>query len=133
MEYYRSRETDLDQLPWNRRPIILYSQDPRAVEDYLREKDINPHFPYPVYLVCEEPFSSRYVNVIADERELPRYFLPAHSHKIEMLAEKVRNAPIQEGLHAIAQTREKTKRLFMLSRETQYYEDLLQFLEQSRG
>ena len=141
----------LDGRPFNRRPVVIYfdKNEPsphhklQMIEDYLQQQKISPQFPYPVYVVSEQDISSERVRVIRDESEIPKYFQvlkenlkPSESldfHKINMLTTKISNAPIAERLQLIVETRAETKKLFMISREAQYYEDLLMLIKQSHG
>ena len=136
----------LDDLPFESMPtmISLNKSGPSAhrklqiIDSYLRRKKIHSRFPYPVYVISKEDISSEQVIVLKDESEVPRYFqilketgedLESEAfRKIHILRTKINNTPIEERFGLIAKAKVEIKELFMISRESQYYEDLLELM-----
>ncbi|MCY4643752.1 MAG: hypothetical protein OXB88_03955 [Bacteriovoracales bacterium] len=136
----------LEKLPFNKTPIVIYfhkeepspQQKLQIIENYLRRKGINARFPYPVYIVSNQGLYSDQINIVRKQSQIPRYFYlfkkdftqreQKNFYKVSLFAEKVRNTPIEEGLRSIEATKDETKRSFMISREVQYYENMLTFI-----
>ena len=137
----------LNEIPFSKRPVVLSfdwdepepQQKLQALEDYLRQKKIHPLFPYPIYIITKQEIYSEQINIIKDEAQLPEYFMiPDRKldlqekkifYKVSILAEKVRNVSLGEKFQLLKTERDTTKKLFMVSREAQYYENLLKLME----
>ena len=149
-------QAQLNQLPFGQRPIIfhfaqdkswtyLHQQKLEIIECHLRQIKINPCFPYPIYLVWEggQGPPAKLVNIIEDRAKIPGHFnlLVRRRGRYEsraldqigILAEKIRNAQLVGEQQSIAWAKEETKKLFMISREVQYYQDFLALMEQPHG
>ena len=102
---------------------------------------MHSRFPYPIYVVSKEDISSKQVIVLKEESEIPRYFQILEekrggkesllASKIDILRTKINNTPVEEKLELISKGRGEVKELFMVSREAQYYEDLLELMGES--
>ena len=128
--------------------ILLASNDPNPqqkmiiLESYLAQNHINPRFPYPIYIVSQQSVYSKTVPVIEDESQLPRYFNLSQKelsskerellYKINFLVEKTGNSSIAKKFQLFAKNRTNIKKLFMISREAQYYEDLLVLIRNNK-
>ena len=137
-EYDLDGTKNLCELPFGKAPVILYSKNQKSIDNlerYIQEKEITPHFPYPIYIVSDKPLLTQKINLLKSRSEAPKHFdqnpkkLTTAENKvfyqINMIAEKIRNTPVETRLNALTSRSEETKKLFMISRENQYYENIL--------
>ena len=133
-----TEDIDWNELAFGKAPMIVYlnTQDQlKKLEGHLQRKKINPCFPYPIYVISREEVVPNQVNILGDESEIPQYFNLVKKrlthqeneifYRINLLSEKIRNILQQDKLQDLTDNRNKTRKLFMISREAHYYETLL--------
>lgn len=122
--------------------ICIDMDNPKLIEEALDNiknaldnLDCSKHFPYPFYVVS--PILQDYpgLNVVDSIRQLPKHFFKKPKklkpkeqsllNKTAILNEKVKNLNITEKLEYIQSQKENQKKLFLLTRETSFYERVM--------
>ena len=101
---------------------------------FLEKKQINPRFPYPIYIKTQAVLYKNSFIVIKNDSELPPYFPTkairhtsrelSYFQKINILTKKINNQNVSEGIRYLMKNSSKRKELYNLCHENDFYERL---------
>ena len=129
--------------------IILPNLARNQVEQFLdnilktlQTLRVHPVIPYPVYIITDMIQSHDELLLIKSERKLPQHFLKKSKrlkpkdqtllNKVDVNSKKIQNSDIEDTLNELKSFISPHRTLFELSKEVDFYEDLLKQLE-SKG
>ncbi len=105
------------------------------IEEILSENMISPLFPYRVFVLSTIENYRGELCVIRDTKELPKFFLKKEKllnvkeqnslNKVRIIQTKLYNSNIPEQLEKVADFAQNHKRLYKLSLEGQFLENLI--------
>ena len=143
--HYHEGVCNLSSIPFNRAPVaitIKNRKELQTLQQHFEQENLNTRFPYPIYIIYDNKITPKQINVIKNKSELPPYFNIKLKNlskieyellrKINILAESIRNIPIAHNLDIFSSRRHLIKKLFMISRETQYYENIIKLNNSKR-
>ncbi len=115
----------------NRHELFTFLND---LEETLRNNKLSPIFPYPLYVITEEASHYNTIPLLKSVKELPEHFYKKikrpNNKEIQLLnrlylrVEKVSNLEMNQLLENLKNVAEKQKKLFVLTRELYFLEQL---------
>ncbi|MBT3983266.1 MAG: hypothetical protein HOE90_18070 [Bacteriovoracaceae bacterium] len=131
-------------------PVYISFRDADDPEDVRRavskisltitSMGVNPRFPNPIYVVYNGDYKKGELPHIRHVNELPKFFFSKTKEvtskemhfikKIQLNVEKMSGSLIRKQLGILNKKSEANKELFLLTRETHYYQTLLKLLEE---
>lgn len=109
------------------------------IEEILKQNMISSKFPYPIFLLSTVDNYQGDLNIIHDLNELPKFFDKKEKMlnvkeqnllaKVRIYQTKLFNTNIPQQMEKIKDFANHHKQLFLLSKEGQYLENLLEELE----
>ena len=111
------------------------------ISEVLITLNIEPHFPYPIYVICTEKIHHPNLNIIESVNSLPRHFFSKARRlkskesvlltKTTLTAAKIKNENITEKLNELTKIVKPQRELFDISKEIYFYEKILSGLDGS--
>lgn len=111
------------------------------LEDYIFQNNLNPLFPYPIYLVTHFSIKSVFPHV-KNKQELPEFFFTKARrpgmkdmqllHKLEIKIEKIKNIRIFEMTDILKENSQSQRHLYNLSKQLHFLEFINQSLKERK-
>lgn len=111
----------------------------QVIEDTFKMLKASPLFPYPTYIITEIPELETNLPTIETKDKLPKHFMRPIKrltskelsllNKAVTLTNRIANTPIQQRLQELQQGTKYYKMLFQLSKELDFYQDVLEDLK----
>lgn len=111
------------------------------LEDYIFQNNLNPLFPYPIYLVTHFSIKSVFPHV-KHKQELPEFFFTKARrpgmkdmqllHKLEIKIEKIKNIRIFEMTDILKENSQPQRHLYNLSKQLHFLEFINQSLKERK-
>ena len=100
----------------------------------LQTCNIDPHFPYPCYIVSDKIHRHTHFPILKSTPLLPGHFKvrakkvnhqeQVLQHKAKILAEKIHHRPLLEHRQDVKKEFASRRELYQLCRETQFYQEI---------
>lgn len=111
----------------------------KNISEALITLNIEPNFPYPVYVVCPKEIHHPTLNILDSVNSLPRHFFnkarrlktkeSALLSKTSLIASKIKNENISEKMSDLDKIVHPQRKLYEVTKEIYFYETILKGME----
>lgn len=139
---------ELENYPIQKAPIVIrlneeeYLETIKEIENFYWEHEYDLKIPYPTYYIVEG-IKDLQKNIFPSKESLPKFYKinqrspgPMEAEvltKISILQDKIINAIRKDGLQKVSLPMIRHKTLYEITKETAFYESLIELEEESHG
>lgn len=133
-------KTLLLELPPQFKQGPMLAEALKNLREVLEILKIHPKAPYPIYILADKNSYEGFFPLLKSEKNVPKHFHSSREgadfkekttlNKLAIENQKLKNMDIEEYREKMKQIKEKEKRLYYLSRETQFYLEILKEYKQ---
>jgi hypothetical protein len=110
-----------------------------SIDKVLTDLNINPRFPFPLYIICSKRNHFKNLNLIQDKNQLPSHFKKKPQKlktkemgllaKTEISSSRIKNLDIKKKMELLKDLSDGQRLLSELTRESYFYQQVLSKLK----